>query len=65
MNMNRPGLHSLLAALITSATPHAVIIADRTRLSRNPVEWPTIMETFKDLNADLQIVVEMPIAASA
>lgn len=65
MDMNRPGLQTMITALITSPTPCAVIVADRARLTRNIAEWPTIMQTFKDLNTDLCIVAEMPIKASA
>ncbi len=65
MNMNRPGLQSMITALITSATPCAVIVADRARLTRNMAEWPAITQTFKDLNTELCIVAEMPTTASA
>ncbi len=65
MNMERPGLQSLITALNNSATPCAVIVADRARLTRNIAEWPTITQTFKDLNAELCIVAEMPTTQSA
>lgn len=65
MNIQRPGLQSMITTLITSATPCAVIIADRARLTRDIKEWPTILETFKDLKVELCIVAEMPTAQSA